>query len=82
MRKFCKFSHFESVQQNNGADDYCMKEDTRMEGPWEFGIRPPRKNQKGDTKRFNQQIEAMGSLAASDAGLIKLVDVPKYERAI
>ena len=29
--------HCEPVVVNNGADTYCMKEDTRVEGPWEFG---------------------------------------------
>lgn len=38
----------EPVKRNNGADDYCMKEDTRVEGPWEFGEKPVRRNVKTD----------------------------------
>lgn len=40
--------HIEIVKINNGAHDYCMKEDTRVEGPWEFGIKPVQRNSKKD----------------------------------
>lgn len=53
LKKFCSKSHFEIVKQNNGADAYCNKEDTRVEGPWTFGIKPARKNTAGDTARWN-----------------------------
>jgi len=39
LKKICTKSHFEAVTIDNGADQYCMKEDTRIEGPWTFGIR-------------------------------------------
>lgn len=42
-KKVCAHSHFEPVIINNGADDYCMKEDTRVEGPYEFGTKPKNK---------------------------------------
>lgn len=29
--------HNEMVKKDNGARAYCMKTDTRIEGPWEFG---------------------------------------------
>jgi len=48
MKKFCSKSHFEVVKINNGAHDYCMKEDTRLEGPFEFGIKPVQRNNKHD----------------------------------
>ena len=32
--------HIELVRVNNGADLYCMKEETRVDGPWEFGNKP------------------------------------------
>lgn len=47
LKKICPKSHFEIVKVNNGADDYCNKEDTRVEGPWEFGLKPARLNKKG-----------------------------------
>lgn len=40
LKKHCKKSHFEEVKVNNGAHSYCMKEDTRLSGPWEFGEKP------------------------------------------
>lgn len=43
-----KKAHYEKVKVNNGADTYCMKEDTRVEGPFEFGTRPVKRNSKHD----------------------------------
>jgi len=46
LKKLCPRSHFEEVKINNGAHDYCMKEDTRLEGPYEFGEKPRQRNNK------------------------------------
>ena len=40
--------HVEPVRRDNGIFDYCSKEDTRLEGPWEFGTKPVRRNNKDD----------------------------------
>lgn len=40
--------HCEKVKRDNGASSYCMKEDTRVEGPFTFGIVPVRRNSKTD----------------------------------
>lgn len=48
LTKVCKEAHYEKVIINNGADDYCLKEDTRVEGPWEFGHKPLKRNSKTD----------------------------------
>lgn len=40
LKKIDSKAHFELVKINNGADTYCMKEETRVEGPWSFGIKP------------------------------------------
>lgn len=48
LKKFCGKAHFEQVRVNNGADAYCMKEDTRMDGPWEYGVKPVKRNSKAD----------------------------------
>lgn len=48
LKKQCSFSHFEQVLKNNGADKYCNKEETRVEGPWSFGIKPVERNSKKD----------------------------------
>ncbi len=51
INKFDKAIHCESVKRTpNTAADYCMKEDTRIEGPWEFGERPVQRNSKTDWK--------------------------------
>lgn len=48
IKKFDSRLHIEVVKINNGADNYCMKEDTRLEGPFSFGIRPVKRNDKTD----------------------------------
>lgn len=40
LKKACIRAHFQPVKINNGAHTYCMKEETRIDGPWEFGIKP------------------------------------------
>ncbi len=41
--------HFEKVKTTpDKAADYCMKEETRLQGPWEFGVRPVSRNSKHD----------------------------------
>ena len=41
-------AHCEPVQVDNGAAKYCMKEDTRVQGPWEYGTKPIQRNSKTD----------------------------------
>lgn len=48
IKKLDRRLHIEIVKTNNGADDYCMKEDTRLEGPFEFGTKPVKRNSKAD----------------------------------
>jgi len=48
LQKLAPRGHFEKVKVNNGADDYCLKEDTRVEGPWELGSKPVKRNSKVD----------------------------------
>lgn len=48
IKKLDKRLHIEIVKVNNGADTYCMKEETRLEGPWEFGTKPLKRNSKTD----------------------------------
>lgn len=82
LKKHCKHAHFEIVKFNNGADDYCNKDVGRLEGPWEFGIKPARKNVKGDTRRRNEQLLEMGTAKAVEEGYIKIEDAPKLEKAL
>lgn len=75
LKKHCARSHFEIVRVNNGADDYCNKEETRLEGPWSFGVKPARLNKKGDKARKNKDLLEMGPEKAVAEGLI---DVRQY----
>mgnify|MGYP002213309153 CR=1 FL=1 len=50
LKKHCKWAHFQPVRRDNGADVYCMKEDTRVEGPWSYGTRPVKRDVKTDWK--------------------------------
>lgn len=57
LKKFCSKSHFEAVKVNNGADRYCMKDDTRVDGPWEYGEKPVRRNNKQDWEEVWQKAK-------------------------
>jgi len=37
LSKIWKAANHTPVKKDNGAKDYCCKEETRVEGPWEFG---------------------------------------------
>lgn len=60
LKKLDNKVHWDIVKVNNGADDYCMKDDTRVEGPWSFGIKPARRNLKGDVAERNATIIKYG----------------------
>lgn len=47
-------AHFVPVTRDNGASAYCMKEETRLEGPVEVGERPLRRNDKKDWKKIKK----------------------------
>lgn len=72
LKKHCKRSHFSVVKVNNGADDYCNKEDTRVDGPWSEGVRPARHNSKGDKARRTRELLAMGPEQALMEGHVTL----------
>lgn len=48
LKKYDAEMHCDIVKIDNGVRDYCMKELTRVAGPWEFGERPVRRNSKED----------------------------------
>ncbi len=49
FKRYDKRIHFEKVVRTpEKAEIYCFKEDTRIEGPYEFGVRPVRRNNKLD----------------------------------
>lgn len=54
MTKAFPKAHFEKVKIDNGVGDYCMKEASRVEGPWEFGTKPVKRNCKTDWQRVKE----------------------------
>lgn len=70
------------MKYNNGADDYCNKEDTRVEGPWSAGVKPAKLNKKGDLARRNKEIIEMGAEKALDAGYISVKDYGRVKSNI
>ena len=56
--KHCKYAAYTPVKVDNGASVYCLKEDTRLEGPWEFGIKPVQKSRKTDWEEVWQKAKA------------------------
>jgi hypothetical protein len=57
ITKFDKKIHVERVKIDNGAHDYCMKEDTRVEGPWSYGKRPVQRNSKADWEQVRKMAK-------------------------
>jgi len=50
--------------------EYCGKEDTRIEGPMDFGLPPAARNKAGDLKERNKLILEKGPLWAVEEGLV------------
>lgn len=68
MKKLDPRAHWEPVIKDNGAGEYCMKEETRVEGPWEFGVRPVKRNSKTDWERVYEDAKE-GNLEAIPADI-------------
>jgi hypothetical protein len=58
LKKKCGKAHFDMVKVDNGADTYCMKEDTRVAGPWEYGQKPLKRNSKTDWDKVWEDAKA------------------------
>lgn len=69
LKKICGKAHWESVKINNGAHVYCMKEETRIEGPWEFGHKPVQRNSKLDWDE-QLQLAKEGQIMKMDPKLV------------
>jgi len=67
LKKFDKRLHIEVVKVNNGAHDYCMKDETRVDGPWEHGQRPVSRSSKTDWAMVRKAAEAGDLRAIPDA---------------
>ncbi len=81
MKKLCPRSHWELARSDAASRKYVMKEDTRVAGPWEFGVRPLSNNNKADVEdkrqhraEENKEILSMGAETAVDTGRVGLKD--------
>lgn len=50
--KLNKFASYTVVGKDNGASSYCLKEETRADGPWEFGDKPLKRNDANDWQKI------------------------------
>lgn len=50
MKKFCRYTSWKPIGIDNGVGDYCQKDETRIEGPFEYGEKPLHQNVKGECK--------------------------------
>jgi len=57
LKKVDAEAHFDLVKVDNGADRYCMKEITRVAGPWEFGTKPLRRNCAADWDEIKEKAK-------------------------
>jgi len=48
IKKYCSKMHIEVCRDAEYSERYCLKELTRVAGPWEFGNKPLRRNNKAD----------------------------------
>lgn len=48
LKKITSRCHWEIIRNDKASHAYVMKEETRVAGPWEFGVKPLRRNNKTD----------------------------------
>lgn len=75
-------AHVEIARNALASWDYCGKQDTRVEGPVEYGVPPAQRNNKGDTKKRNALLLEMGVVKAVEDGHVSLINAPKLKNAI
>ena len=54
MKKIDSHAHFEPVKFDNGASSYCLKEETRLEGPIELGEKPMLRQSQKDWDKIHE----------------------------
>ena len=50
-------AHWEAAKNADRTMLYCMKEETRIEGPYEFGIKPVKRDSKVDWEEVKKNAE-------------------------
>jgi hypothetical protein len=74
--------HIEKAHNAFKSWEYCGKEETRVEGPIEYGIPPAQRNKAGNCKERNAMLLAKGVVAAVEDGDIPLINLPKLKLAM
>lgn len=82
LKKHDKTSHFEPVKFNNGADTYCNKDETRVDGPWTYGAKPFKNNVKGEVAKRNAMLMEKGAEQGVLDGDIRLEQYRNVSAAI
>lgn len=86
LKKLCKHSHWEPVNKDNGAAEYCNKEDTRLEGPWTYGTKPTDMTNSEENKKrrklTNEQILDGNMKELIDTNQVSLYSLPCITKAI
>lgn len=73
LKKHFPTAHLEASKSPYKAWEYCGKDETRVEGPVEFGIPPANRARAGDYSARNKLLLAKGAAKAVDDGDIPLV---------
>lgn len=73
VKKQFPTAHIEVSKNAFNAWTYCGKEDTRVEGPVEYGVPPAQLNIAGNKSKRNALLISMGAAAAVDAGHVDVL---------
>lgn len=89
MKKLCPKSHWEVIRVVDAAVHYCMKQETRVEGPFEYGVRPVVKRNKESVEEArakkaetNKQIMEMGAESAIQQGFANMKDYKHLKQSM
>lgn len=74
--------HVEPAKNALAAWRYCGKEDTRVEGPLQFGTPPACRYIKGDTQARNKLIFELGVVKATEQGVIPIEKFKQVKQSL
>jgi len=75
-------AHIEVAKSALNAWKYCGKDDTRIEGPLEYGQPPAQLNKRGEKGERNTMLVSKGAEQAVRDGDIAIEQYPKLKHAI
>lgn len=82
IKKLLPTAHIEAAKSAVQSWEYCGKEDTRVEGPVEFGHPPAQLNKRGEKAKRNSMLIAKGAEQAVKDGDIRIDDYAKLKHNI